>query len=127
MAYTPLAKDFVNALVHITEKYVRNRAGEFKIVSELSVFLGRLDALQSLDAQLCLYPIREVCSELQDYLDRNSDAVTDLFPTLKEPINKFFESNPYNCRQEFEQHLEFELKQKNDMERALKEAFLPVE
>ena len=124
MAYQP--GDLVNAIVHMTENYVRNRVGEFKTVSDLSVFIGRLRATNDISYErnmLQLYEdeIPKIHRELKEYLAENKTAVVDIFPTLKERIDNYLDSNPFDYVDEFGEHLDFDSNQKTEMERALEE------
>ena len=132
MAYNPkhVAKDFVKEMARITENYIRNRVKQFKVVTALSVFLGRLDEADSISWErnmLSLYEdeIPRIYTELNQYFAENETAVTDVFPSLRLPIHNFFQENHFSYENEIDEHLQFESKQRNDILQALENVLRP--
>ena len=132
MAYQPkyASKDFINCIVEVTEKYVRSREVEFKVVADLSFFLGRLEAIGNISWKrnmLCLYeeefPV--VWTELSEYLKSKKENVLEVFPNLKEPVETFLSENPFDYTTEFDEHIEFESIRKDEIEQILLSTLRP--
>ena len=123
--------DLVNGITSMVQQFVRDRREEFKIVSELSMNLGKVECARDIGFSrniLCIYEkeIVQIHEELQEYIDENKNAILEFFPALKPAIEKYFQENPFDPEpyaedDEFFKYLGFDGDKRSDMETALRE------
>ena len=121
--------DLVNGITSMVQQFVRDRREEFKIVSELSMHLGKFECARDISFNrniLSIYQeeIITIHKELREYIDGNKNAILEILPAFKPAIESYVQETPYDpdpCpyHEEFNKYLEFEGDQRSDMETAL--------
>ena len=123
--------DLVNGITSMVQQFVRDRREEFKIVTELSMLLGKVECARDIGFSrniLCIYEeeIIQIHEELREYIDGNKNAIIELFPALKPAIESYVQENPFDPEpyaedDEFFKYLEFDGDKRSDMEKALRQ------